>query len=211
LWREYQHCPSYDPDSAVNAKKLANLNTDNTDSSPSLLEHDPDSEPVHKNSTIESLINWQNTGSTSKSNNEVNCLVRDVLRRPGFSVEDLEGFDATRENQRLDRADAGPLHLRAFQETSVTIDVPSGDETKPAHAVKIPGLYFRKLTGIIKDAFQSPLAPQFHFSPFKLYHTSLITGKDERVYSEIYDSDAFIKEHDSIQRAPVPPDDPNCK
>jgi hypothetical protein len=211
LWREYQHRPSYDPDSIVDADTLANLNTDNSDPYPSLLEHDPDSEPVHKNSTIESLINWQNTGSTSKSNNEVNRLVRDVLRRPGFSVEDLEGFEATRENQRLDKADARSPHLRAFQETSVTIDVPSGDETKPAHAVKIPGLYFRKLTTIIKDAFQSPLAPQYHFSPFKLYHTSPITGEDERVYSEIYNSDAFIKEHDRVQRAPVPPDDPNCK
>jgi hypothetical protein len=215
LWREYQHRPSYDPDSIVDADTLAdtlaNLNTDNSDPYPSLLEHDPDSEPVHKNSTIESLINWQNTGSTSKSNNEVNRLVRDVLRRPGFSVEDLEGFDATRENQRLDKADARSPHLRAFQETSVMIDVPSGDETKPAHAVKIPGLYFRKLTTIIKDAFQSPLAPQYHFSPFKLYRTSPITGEDERVYSEIYNSDAFIKEHDRVQRAPVPPDDPDCK
>jgi hypothetical protein len=190
---------------------LANLNTDNSDPYPSLLEHDPDSEPVHKNSTIESLINWQNKGSTSKSNDEVNRLVRDVLPRPGFSVEDLEGFDATRENQRLDKADARSPHLRAFQETSVMIEVPTSDETKPAHAVKIPGLYFRKLTTIIKDALQSPLAPQYHFSPFKLYHTSPITGEDECVYSEIYNSDAFIKEHDRVQQAPVPPDDPNCK
>jgi len=102
---------------------LANLNTDNSDPYPSLLEHDPDSEPVHKNSTIESLINWQNTGSTSKSNNKVNRLVRDVLRCPGFSVEDLEGFNATRKNQRLDKTDARFPHLHAFQKTSVTIDV----------------------------------------------------------------------------------------
>jgi len=211
LWREYQHRPSYDPDSAVDADNLANLNTGNSDLHPSLAEHDPDSEPVHKNSTVERLINWQNTGSTSKSNNEVNRLVKDVLRHPDFSVDDLKGFDATRENQQLDKADARSPHLRAFQETSVTIDIPSGDKTKPAQAVKIPGLYFRKLTTIIKDAFQSPLATQYHFTPFKLYHTSPITGEDERVYSEIYNSDAFIKEHDAVQRAPIPPDDPNCK
>jgi hypothetical protein len=142
LWREYQHRPSYDPDSTVNADNLANLNTDTSDPDPSLVEHDPDSEMVHKNPTIESLINWQNTGSTSKSNNEINRLVRDVLCHPNFSVKDLEGFNAIRENQRLDNADTRSPHLRAFQETSVTIDVPSGDETKPAHAVKIPGLYF---------------------------------------------------------------------
>jgi hypothetical protein len=54
LWRQYQHRPSYDPDSIVDVNTLANLNTDNSDPYPSLLEHDPDSEPVHKNSTIES-------------------------------------------------------------------------------------------------------------------------------------------------------------
>jgi len=211
LWREYQHRPSYDPDSAVDADNLANLNTGNSDLHPSLAEHDPDSEPVHKNSTVERLINWQNTGSTSKSNNEVNRLIKDVLCHPDFSVDDLKGFDTTCENQQLDKADARSPHLHAFQETSVMIDIPSGDKTKPAQAVKIPGLYFQKLTTIIKDAFQSPLATQYHFTPFKLYHTSPITGEDERVYSEIYNSDAFIKEHDTVQQAPIPPDDPNCK
>lgn len=99
LWREYQHRPSYDPDSAVDVNDLADSNPENADLHPSLAKHDPDSEPVHRNPTIESLINWQNTGSTSKSNNEVNRLVKEVLRQPGFSVEDLKGFDATQENQ----------------------------------------------------------------------------------------------------------------
>ena len=211
LWREYQHRPSYDPDSAVDTDDLADMNAGNFDLRTSPAEQNHDSEPVHRNSTIESLINWQNTGSTSKSNNEVNRLVKDVLCHPEFSVNDLKAFDATRENQRLDKADAKSPHLRAFQETSVTIDIPSGDKTIPAQGVKIPGLYFRKLTTVIKDAFQSPLAPQYHLTPFKLYHTSPITGDDERVYSEIYNSDAFIKEHDRVQRAPVPSDDPNCK
>jgi len=138
-------------------------------------------------------------------------LVKDVLCHPKFSVDDLKAFDAIRKNQQLDKADSKSPHLCAFQETSVTIDIPSSDKTKPAHAVKIPGLYFQKLTTVIKDAFQSHLAPQYHFTPFKLYHTSPITGKDEHVYSEIYNSDAFIKEHDRVQQAPVPPDDLNCK
>jgi len=211
LWREYQHCPSYDPDSAVDADELVKAGESNV-SSPSATDHDPANvEPVHKNSTIERLMNWQNTGSTSKSNNEVNRLVKDVLLHPDFSVDDLKGFDATRKNQQLDRSDAKSSHLTAFQETSVTIEVPSGDKTKPAQPVQIPGLYFRKLTTIIKDAFQSPLASQYHFSPFKLYCTSPTTGEHERIYSEIYNSDSFIKEHDRVQCAPVPDDDRNCK
>jgi hypothetical protein len=58
--------------------------------------------------------------------------------------------------------------------------------------------------------FSSPLASKFHFSPFKLFRRSL-SGKEERVFCEVYDSDAFNKENDKIQRVPVPPDDPGCK
>jgi hypothetical protein len=210
-WHEYQHCPSHDPDSTIDANNLANLNTKNTDLHSSPAEDNPDSETVHRNSTIKSLINWQNTGSTSKSNNEVNRLVKDVLHHPDFSVNDLEGFNAACENQQLDKVDARSPHLRAFQETSITINIPSSVKAKPAHAVKIPALYFQKLMTIIKDAFQSSLALQYHFSPFKLYRTSPITGEDKRVYLEIYNSDAFIKEHDRVQWAPVPPGDLNCK
>jgi len=60
LWREYQHRPSYDPDSAVDADDLADVNARNSDLRTSPAEHDCDSEPVHQNSTIENLINWQN-------------------------------------------------------------------------------------------------------------------------------------------------------
>ena len=31
------------------------------------------------------------------------------------------------------------------------------------------------------------------------------------MYSKIYDSDAFIEEHDQVQCAALPPDDPDCK
>jgi len=47
LWREYQHCPSYDPDSAVDADDLVDMNAGNSDLRTSPAEHDCDSEPVH--------------------------------------------------------------------------------------------------------------------------------------------------------------------
>ncbi|KAJ2924212.1 hypothetical protein H1R20_g12890, partial [Candolleomyces eurysporus] len=60
-------------------------------------------------------------------------------------------------------------------------------------------------------AFAHPLAAQFHFSPYKLFHQPE-SGERQRVYSEVYDSDAFIKEHDDVQnRAKNPPEDPDCK
>ena len=34
---------------------------------------------------------------------------------------------------------------------------------------------------------------------------------EQHVYSEIYNSDVFIEEHDQVQHAALPPDDPDCK
>jgi hypothetical protein len=56
----------------------------------------------------------------------------------------------------------------------------------------------------------SPLATHFHFSPFKVFHRSP-SGEEEQVFSEVYGSDLFIKEHDNVQRAPLPPDQLDCE
>ena len=41
---------------------------------------------------------------------------------------------------------------------------------------------------------------------------SASSSENKRVYSEVYNSDAFIEEHDHLQRhGQLPPDDPHCK
>ncbi len=91
------------------------------------------------------------------------------------------------------------------------IEVPSGDPNTRSQFIDIPGLHFRKLTTIIQAAFMSPLASKFHYSPFRLSHKCSNSGEKQRVFSELYNSDVFLKEHDFVQRAPLPPDDPDCK
>ena len=59
-------------------------------------------------------------------------------------------------------------------------------------------------------SFLLPLASHFHFLPFKLFHRSP-SGVEEWVFSEVYNSDVFIKEHDNVQRTLLPPDQPDCK
>ena len=66
------------------------------------------------------------------------------------------------------------------------------------------------MTAIIQASFLSPLASHFHLLPFKLFHRSP-SGVEEWVFSEVYNSDVFIKEHDNVQCAPLPPDQPNGK
>ena len=98
----------------------------------------------------------------------------------------------------------------SFQKVSIDIEVPTGMKNAPPHIFSIPGLYFRKLTACICVAFTSPIASHFHYLPFKLFCESPITGEPKWIFSKMYDSDAFINEHDKVQCS-TPTNDPNCK
>ncbi|KAG5649632.1 hypothetical protein H0H81_002769 [Sphagnurus paluster] len=160
-------------------------------------------------------MQYLHTGSATKSATELNHLVTDVLQAPDFLADDLTGFDAHHENKRLDEAIRDPVEspfLCQFTQASVDIDIPSGQKNVPPTKFTVPGLYYQKLTSVIEAAFHDPLAHLYHLSPFKLYHRSPSTGKEERVFGEIYTSDAFLAEHNHVQRhSPVPLDDPGCK
>ena len=62
----------------------------------------PSPSPVHRNESIEMLMNWKDSGASTMSDAEVNRLVNDVLLDPDFKLEDLQGFNVARENQRGD-------------------------------------------------------------------------------------------------------------
>jgi len=212
LWREYPHRPSYDPDYAVPLDSLAAPpHPDHQDpGDPRLDEEDPP-KAAPSNASVDLLLHWQNSGSSTKSHAEMDRLVG-FLHHPDFSVNDLpKSFGAARENRKRDQQEEKSSHLKGFQETSVKIEVPTGDQTIRSQFIDIPGLHFRKLTTLIQAAFTSPLASKFHYSPFKLFHKCPNSGKEQRVFSELYNSDAFLNEHDLVQRAALPPDDPDCK
>lgn len=214
VWREYLYRPSYDPESAVRTEdlRLANPAAIGSDAEDSESEPEEPELSVHANKTTQLIMEWANTGAPTKSNAEVNRLVHEYIRHPDFKPEDLRSFDASRENRRIDALDTSkesPLP-DSFQKTSVNIEVPTGVKDAPPHIFSVPGLYYRQLTASIRAAFTSPIAAHFHYSPFKQFRTSPITGEPERIFSELYDSDAFIEEHDKIQRS-APTDDPDCK
>ncbi|PPQ84255.1 hypothetical protein CVT26_011861, partial [Gymnopilus dilepis] len=207
LLREYLYRPSFDPDSFVPSEDLLDAGAGLTVEETTRASTPP---PVHRNQTVELLMNWKDSGSLTKSDGEVDRLVKEVLLDPNFKVEELHGFSAARENRRNDAADENSPFLDSFQTADIEIEVPSGSKDVPATKFTIPGLRFRKLTAVVRAAFSSSLGAKLHLSPFKLFRTST-DGEEERVYSELYNSDAFIEEHDKVQRAPVPPDDPDCK
>ncbi|KAJ3985139.1 hypothetical protein F5890DRAFT_1573070 [Lentinula detonsa] len=161
-----------------------------------------DYSPLNPTQTL--LTGWQNNGNATKSNGELDSLAR-IIQHPDFRPEELKGYNAQTANAKVTKADEDLAynHLKdSFIETSVEIEVPSGDASIPPHKFCIPQLLYRNLLSVIQTAFTSSQSSKFHFSPFR---------KDEyqRIRTDVYNSDMFLKEHDSIQRAPT--DDRSCK
>jgi hypothetical protein len=213
LWKEYLYRPSYDPDAFISAEDLYRPQT-----STAVPQVNNEGEPydystLYSSRSVELLLDWQNTGSSAKSNEEINRLVRGVLLHPEFQLGSLQSFNATRENQKADAADKRSHFLRSFHHADIDIEVPSGIKGVPPRMFTIPGLYYRQIITLIKEAFNSQISEQFHLTPFKLFRTRTFPGGEdndsERVYSEMYNSDVLLDEHDRVQRAPT--DDPSCK
>ncbi|KAH7868123.1 uncharacterized protein C8R40DRAFT_1178151 [Lentinula edodes] len=188
------HWPSYDPDAFVS---LDDLSKQTRTSIP--LQPQPSS-----------------SSSGSKSNpseGETTRLVEEVLMAPDFNVEDLEGFKAHRENLRADKAKLpeSSNYLAGFETASVDIRVPSGQQNVPSETFSVPGLHYRPLLSVIREAFSGPLSDKIHFSPFKLFHQLPLSNEEIRAHGELYTSDSFIQAHDKIQRVPLPPDESDCK
>ncbi|KAJ3820227.1 hypothetical protein F5880DRAFT_1625285 [Lentinula raphanica] len=185
--------------------------------------------PLNPTQTL--LTGWQNNGNPTKSNGEMNSLAH-IIQRPDFNIAELQGYSAQAANAKVTKADEDWDYNKlkdSFQEASVDIEVPSGDKNIPSKKFSIPGLLYRTPLSVIRAAFTSPLAKQFHYTPFRLYqkfptsdssqdknsqdensqNENSQNEKGQRVYTDLYNSDAFLREHSLVQRAPT--DDPECK
>ena len=216
IWRDYPRRPSADPDSLLTLEELSNSHRDSNTPNTTPDSHPSDSRSSYwpfSNATVHTVMQWMNNGQTMKSEVETTKFIHNVILSPTFDADDLVGFNAHRENQRLDKALSQESALRSqFTESSVDILVPSGERISEGRTFRVPGLLHRKLTSIIQEAFEGPLAHLYHYSPFKLFQKSPLSGKEERVYGEIFTSDAFLEESESVQRhGLVPPEDPGCK
>ena len=210
LWRNYAHRPTYNPDSVVPDDDLAKPPSDHVSGIPQATHPEPPW--PYQNMSIYRFMTWMNTGSKLKSEGEVQRLVDEVLHAEDFDFSDLHRLNVRRQNQLLDSPEKALPFFDGFHKASVLIEVPSCDKNVRPTRFTIPGFRYRTLTSVIRNAFQHPLARHYHFSPFKPFRKSPRSSESERVYSEIYNSDAFIEEHDHLQRhGQLPPDDPHCK
>ena len=91
IWKEYLHCPLYDPDAFVSSEDLLAY------PQPSLPNaFPPEDLPLHAhdNRMIALLMDWQNSGSSAKSEVELNHLVHNIVHHPSFNTNALNGFNA---------------------------------------------------------------------------------------------------------------------
>ncbi|KAJ7695466.1 hypothetical protein B0H17DRAFT_930752 [Mycena rosella] len=171
-----------------------------------------------RNSTVWGFINWMWSGSAMKSIAECTRLI-DFLKSDDFNKADLQDFDLKAETDKFDRflggggvgATLGEASgvKDGWKEVSVDIEVPDGKKRGPNDPIlkfSVPGLHFRNLTQTIKSALQDHSSRYFHYTPFKHFWQTSTDEPAQRIYDEIYSSDAFIEAHEKLQRQPAEPD-----
>lgn len=222
--RDYRHRPSYDPDSFLSVSDLSDLPTlpnnddNNSNELPGNCEDCYGSSGARAppwpwaNMSIWRLMSWKLTGTNQKSNNEVTRLVNDVIQAADFKVDDLTGFNASSESKRLGAKDvSGPPGIfdrDDWKEAAAEIVVPTREKQKGAgHTFVVPGFMYRPLTSVIEVAFSEPISKWFHFIPFKRIWKSA-SGREQRIFDELYSSDVWNKAHDEIQKQKR---DDNCR
>jgi len=64
----------------------------------------------------------------------------------------------------------------------------------------IGGLFHRSLTAVIRAVFTDEDSKWFHFTPFKRVWHSPVDGHEQRLYDELYTSEAWNDAHDALQK-----------
>lgn len=162
------------------------------------------------------LMNWLFTGSNAKTLSEADRLVSEVIMNPEFRQEELRGFNAAREAKRLDEIKDKALVQSLFnaadgwRQTSVKIHVPferiKYRSEKDAPVFEVDTLFYRHPLEVVKAALSELDTEYFHFYPFRSYWQADSNSKPERIYSELYNSNAYLEEHERIQQAHATPD-----
>jgi hypothetical protein len=213
LYREYPNLPSHNPDNTLSLLNLVDNNLPITESesisTPLSTSNSSSNSPSYfpfKNSTIFGMMNWMWTGFFMKSIGEVTKLV-DFLKSDDFKKEDLATFNIHSETAKFDNYMEQPVGDNpqdGWRESEVIIQVPDG-ETHSKDSIptyKVPGLHHRSIIDVIKTAYSDPASTSFHYTPFKSFWKDPSTPESvpQRVYDELYSSDAMIEAHTKLQQ-----------
>lgn len=188
LYRCYFNIPSFIPDMEISLEDTCDDSSYAIDRScvphPLSLTTSPfASSPPFANPTIFRLMQWFYGHSNMKSVSDLDHLVKDILLADDFDQNHLRGFNAGRELKRLDDYGTGPGFVAedGWDRLSVTLKLPcekfKNRSEAEAREFVVEGVYCRRLTEVIKSAFQEINARRFHLTPFKLFFNRLTTAR----------------------------------
>jgi hypothetical protein len=155
------------------------------------------------NATVYRLMRWYYR-STTKSMDDLQHLVDDVLLADDFDTSDLRGFSAKRELRRMDEPNAFSEE-DGWKQASVSLPVPVDgvDQTEEAAEKIVVGpFWYKTLCSVIRAALREDLASSFHIVPFKQFWVPDDGSPPERVISETYTADAQNELYHEIRAKP---------
>ncbi|EJF64367.1 hypothetical protein DICSQDRAFT_54144 [Dichomitus squalens LYAD-421 SS1] len=159
-------------------------------------------------------MDWQYSGSVTKSTAELQRLVDDVLLDPRFEKDELLGFSTTREKRRLDdfQPAAGVFSAHdGWREIEVELRAPKEREQHESEgnteSFFVHGIWARSLTEVIKMGFRDIVARKYHWFPHLLFRRRSPDAPPERIYTDVYNSDAMLEQHENLQKQPRNPAD----
>lgn len=203
LSRLYPRRPSFEPDGFVPSSLLGRTcptAPQETDSSPRVFA------PPYPfpNMTVYRLMSWMNSGTSRISETKVAALVKDVILAEDFDREHLQRFSVRQSLRELDKDENGKriTFPDDWIETSITIDIPTKSKEDRPRPYTIPGFHYRPLVEVIRAAFTDAQARAFHLLPFKRLWKDPLDDHQERIYDELYTSDAWLEAQDDLQKLP---------
>jgi hypothetical protein len=168
------------------------------------------------NTRLLHLFDWfYNTGDRKTMGN-FRILQKTVLTPDGYNVDDMR-FNLESVNQAMDDVTRDP-ETNPFQAADgwhnepVTIRIPLGKKKgrqRRETEFSVSSLHYRRITEVVKSVYQNEQSSRtFHHVPFREYWQAPGTDTEhklERVYSEIYTSEAMNDEYEKLQRSPPEP------
>ena len=169
---------------------------------------EPSSNPFapYLNATVYRLMNWFYQTSV-KSLTNMDSLVHDMLRAPGFDAIHLENFSALRETKRLDDDLIHPTS-DSWQESTVKIWLPKTyaqfEQEDDAPEAEIPRVLHRDLLQSILLAFKDKSMEAFNLKGFMQLWKPSADKPVEKVFGEVYASAVFWEMEDDIRLSNPP-------
>ncbi|KAL1936950.1 hypothetical protein VTO73DRAFT_3264 [Trametes versicolor] len=250
LYREYTVAPQEDPEAHISLSSRCDAPTlaqdpkptdaqegsrsgvswlsGNNSKAPDGDDHPVDSETASKpigpfdNPSQFRIYDWHYNSSLTKSKDDLDDIL-DVLRSPGFSVDDLKGFHADTGQVNIDKYyhPKGIFSQKdGWVEGSVDLPLPKTGIKYPSEdaipTFRVGGIYHRKLAPLLRSAAEDlRFGNQYHWIPNRLFWTPRAPGsapngipaKPLRVFTDGFNSNAMLRDFEELRAHPRNPAD----